>query len=231
MKSFVIYVKGNNKSEQYARTCLQSCHDKFNAELFAGVTPSTLDMYDKEYFNLRPMENSRAQVHKEKRNEKFYNTKKSCFLNHVRLWHKCVKLNKPIAVIEHDAFCLRPWNNDKFEDLLILNIKSAFKQPVFKDLKKQVASIKFEEGVNQYTDSPLTYKMENKFFKDSLLIPGTAAYAITPKGAKKLINLLQFGWDQSDYFINTRSVKIEYVNPEYFTFKLPNLQMSHGIKE
>ena len=63
------------------------------------------------------------------------------------------------------------------------------------------------------------------------MMPGTAAYAITPKGAKRLIeNLSTTGWEQSDYFINTFNVKIQTASPEYFTFKLKNLNMSHGIK-
>ena len=61
------------------------------------------------------------------------------------------------------------------------------------------------------------------------MMPGTAAYAITPKGAKKLLSHLYLGWEQSDYYINTKSVNIQYILPENFTFKLPNLRMSHGV--
>jgi len=62
------------------------------------------------------------------------------------------------------------------------------------------------------------------------MMPGTAAYGITPKGAKKLLDsLTKHGWEQSDYFINNYNVKIQTMMPEYFTFKLKNLNMSHGI--
>lgn len=62
------------------------------------------------------------------------------------------------------------------------------------------------------------------------MIPGTAAYAVTPKGAKKLLDSLhKNGWEQSDFFINTFNVKMQYTIPEYFTFKHSNLNTSHGV--
>ena len=41
--------------------------------------------------------------------------------------------------------------------------------------------------------------------------------------------LEEHGWEQSDFFINTNNVHIQYVVPEYFTFTLKNLNMSHGF--
>jgi len=38
------------------------------------------------------------------------------------------------------------------------------------------------------------------------------------------------GWDQSDFFINTKNVKMQYTIPEYFTFKHSNLNTSHGVE-
>ena len=62
------------------------------------------------------------------------------------------------------------------------------------------------------------------------MMPGTASYAITPKGANKLLKAVEkHGWEQSDFFINTKNVHIQYVVPEYFTFTLKNLNMSHGF--
>jgi hypothetical protein len=61
------------------------------------------------------------------------------------------------------------------------------------------------------------------------MIPGTAAYAIQPHAAEKLLKTLdKVGWEQSDFFINTKTVNMQYVTPEYFTFKSQNLNMSHG---
>jgi len=226
MKSFIIYVKGNTKSEEYANVCLDSCRDKFDAELFEGVTPDALNKYEETYNFTRIIPSRVNNFYHE--NQKLFHTKKSCFMNHVRLWHRCLELNQPIAVIEQDSFCVKKWDNIQFHELLILNCESAFNQPVFNHVWKQKSKPKFNIGIHDYTDTPLIYYIENNF-KGYAMMPGTAAYAITPKGAQRLIeNLFKYGWEQSDYFINNHNVKIEYIFPEYFTFKLKNLNMSHG---
>ena len=227
MKSFVIYIKGNSKSEEYAKVCLDSCKDKFDAELFEGVTPFTLKKYEEKYNFIRIQPSRVNNFYNE--NKKLFHTKKSCFMNHVRLWHKCLELNKPIAVIEQDSFCLKKWDNTQFEELLILNVESAFNQKVFDHVWKKKSKPCFEIGLNEYKTDVLTYYFENMFNGYSMM-PGTAAYGITPKGAKKLLDsLTKHGWEQSDYFINNYNVKIQTMMPEYFSFKLKNLNMSHGI--
>jgi len=227
MKAYIVYVKNNEKSEYYANYCLDSCKDKFDAELFEGVTPDTLLDYEKIY-DFDHISPSRAESFYLE-NEKLYRIKKSCFMNHVRLWNLCLETNQPLAFIEQDSFCVREWNNLSFEDVLILNYESAWDQKVFTNLRRTSAGeIEIKGGKNLYNKSPLRYKKVN-IFESSSMMPGTAAYAINPSGAKKLVTTLDtYGWDQSDYFINSRSVQIEYNIPEYFTFKLPNLNMSHG---
>lgn len=228
IRSYIIYVKDNAKSEEYANVCLKSCKNSgFDAELFEGVQRSTLKYWDDKLNNLQTMENSRAYGHSLDTAQR-YETKKSCFLNHVRLWQKCVELEKPISILEHDSYCIQNWNDLEFDELLILNITSAFNQKVFSGLQTQVQSIDWGFGLNNYTQSPLIYT-KNINFKGGLMMPGTAAYAVTPKGAKRLLSHLYLGWEQSDYYINTKSVNIQYILPENFTFKLPNLRMSHGL--
>lgn len=230
MKSFVIYVKDHKKSEQYASICLESCIDKFDAELFEGVTPETLSSYEEKY-TFDYMSPSRVEDMK-KESDILYKTKKSCFLNHVRLWEKCVELNQPIAVIEQDSHCVRSWDNTEFDEVLILNVESAlFKQKIIKEFWKKTNKTPptLENGLHDYS-SGLIYHRNNKWHNGSL-IPGTAAYAVTPKGAKKLLTSVQEGWEQSDHFVNTKNVKIQYMMPEYFTFKLPNLNMSFDYRK
>lgn len=222
MKAFVIYVKGHVESQKYALEALSSCNKNgFKAELLEGVTPNTIDQYEQ----YPEIENGRATSFK-KGNTKTYLTKKSCFTNHVRVWKKCIELNEPVAFIEQDAYCVLAWDDTQFDEVLILNIDSAFKQPVFDDIRVKPS---FGLGKAMYNNSPLVYNKENAWL-GSLMIPGTAAYAVTPKAAKKLLTALEkYGWDQSDYFINSHNVKMEYKMPEYFTFKFKNLNMSHGF--
>lgn len=225
MKSFVIYVSGHEQSEQYMKTCIASCEGSgFDAEPFEGTTPDTLDKWSELMYP--DLVNARITGMKQE-SDRLYKTKKACFTNHVRLWNKCIELNEPIAVLEQDVYCIGSWNNQSFDDVLLLNVVSAFKQKVFARVPNK-PDYYGKLGLNEYKDTFLVYNKDN-LFKGGFMMPGTGAYAVTPTGAKKLLDTLASnGWEQSDYFINTSHVKIEYVVPEYFTFKLPNLNMSHG---
>lgn len=225
MKSFVIYVKGHAVSEQYMQTCISSCENSgFEAQPFEGVTQHTLQ--DWAQYLYPDLVGARITGMK-KESDKLYLTKKACFTNHVRLWNKCIELNEPIAVLEQDVYCVGNWNDQQFDDVLLLNIVSAFKQKVF-DRVSNKPNYDGQLGIHDYKDTFLKYTKNNLFY-GSFMIPGTGAYAVTPTGAKKLLKTLEMhGWEQSDYFINTSHVRIQYVVPEYFTFKLPNLNMSHG---
>ena len=62
------------------------------------------------------------------------------------------------------------------------------------------------------------------------MAPGTASYAITPNGAKKLLDAAdKYGLDQSDFFINSFNVEMNYIHPSLAKFNETNLQTSHGF--
>jgi GR25 family glycosyltransferase involved in LPS biosynthesis len=222
MKAFLIYIEGHEGSEEQAKSAAKSAsRNGFDVIMTAGITPAILDQY-KKYTDVV---NGRVTSFRSK-NMKTYLTKMACFFNHIETWKKCVELDEPVAFIEHDAYCMRKWDNPIWDEVLIMNVASAFKQPVFSHVHNKP---QLPLGVNIYDTSPLKYKFDNPF-KNSLLAPGTGAYAVTPKGAKRLLNALyKHGWEQSDYFINTFNVNIEYVMPEYFMFKHSNLNTSHGF--
>ena len=229
MKSYIIHIKNHSASKAQARDCLLSCAKKFDAELFAGVTPDTLGDYELKYSFIE-MNPSRANDYFFQ-NQKKYKTKKSCFMNHVRLWHKCVERNEPIAVLEHDAICKRKWDNVEFDECLILNLNSAvyFNRNIKKNLEGKYTYKHHGTTDVREADYKFKYWKEN-IWKGGTLIPGTAAYAITPKGAQRLIDsVYKNGWDQSDFFINGNNVHLQYASPEYFKFNERNLKTSWGI--
>ncbi len=224
MKSFIIYVKGHEESERQAKKTLLSCSNSgFDAELMEGVTPKTVNKN-----NSYPDADGARII--SFRDSKVYNFKKSCFSNHIRVWKKCIELDEPVAFLEHDVTNVRNWVPGKIliNEVLILNMTSAFTVTTFEHIKHLIP--KYNLGLNLYNVSPLIYHKENQW-KGSLIMPGTASYAVTPKGAKKLLNALEtYGWEQSDFFINTANVIIQYIIPEYFTFHPEqNLNMSHGF--
>lgn len=228
MKTFIIYMKGHSKSEIYAKKCLESCEDTFfKAELFEGTTPATLK--NSPINSITHRKNSRALAHYEK-SKTHYKIKKSCFSNHVRLWKKCCELNEPIVVLEHDSYFIRnPKLELNFKDYLILNYESAVRQSTLKHVYKKRGFPELKAGINPYNMHwpELKYRRDNDFY-NGIIVPGTAAYAISPSGANKLLKKLPAGWEQSDFFVNTSNVNIEYIHSECFTFKFPNLRTSHG---
>lgn len=225
MKAFLIFVKDHLGSTTQAAKALASCKDTgWDVEFMEGVTPLTVDKYDK--WSHCP--GSRASNFFEQ-DDKKYKTKKSCFMNHIRVWEKCIELNEPVAFLEHDVGCVRDFVDTPFDEVLILNIESAFKQTVFEHLASLGFLHSWSFGVNEYNHSPIPYRHNVEAWKGSFMMPGTASYAVTPKGAQRLLdNVATYGWEQSDFFINTHNVHIQYVVPEFFTLKSKNLNMSHG---
>jgi len=227
MKAFIVHIN-HPDSIRYANQALESFnkHQGWEPVLFEGITPETLPSWESR-LSIRMKKLSRVANFR-RESAKVYNTKKSCSLNHYRLYQKCVELNEPVAFIEHDSHCIGNWVGVEFDDVLVLNPQSAIKKEVFKHLwPKNSEPVKY--GVNDINFVGLHYRHDPEI-NGAQMIPGTAAYAITPSGAQKLINVYEtVGWEQSDFIINTHYVRIQTIMPELFTFKLPNLSMSHGV--
>ena len=115
IKAFIIHTS-HPDSLEYAQKCVKSFHpfDRWDIEMFEGLTKETIPEFESKH-NIRTKKHSRAMAIK-KSDLNMYNTKKSCSLNHYRLAKKCIELNHPIAVIEHDSHCIKSWDNPKFED-------------------------------------------------------------------------------------------------------------------
>lgn len=227
----IIYIEGHKKSEESANRCLTSCDVYgYSASKVQGITPITLPIAEEKY-KLFPLTNSRAWDY-ETQNQPYLKTKKSCFLNHVIFWEKVVTTNDIGIFLEHDALATTIWDDPNFTEVLCLNMKSAFdfNRNLNKDGKGESFTYKNTlPRVLRDMQSKLVY-LKNNLFKGAILIPGTAAYAITPKGAERLLKSLKInGWDQSDFFINTKNVNIQYADPDYFKFNGENLKTSLGF--
>lgn len=230
MKAFVVFIDTNNDSISHAMQVMRSLRDfdSWNPELLLGVTPNSLALFEDRY-PLRFQPKSRVRLLR-KANYRTYKSKKSCFYNHYRTWLHSVEINEPVAFIEHDSLCMQDWDNPDFADILVLNARSALSQSqVQKNFRKNGFEDKYtvEDGVH-----PWKYPLLNHHTEDSAwptMMPGTAAYAVTPQGARKLLEHARtYGWEQSDHFINTSVVDIQYRSPEYFNLGLENLRLSHG---
>jgi len=226
MKAFIIYIP-DAQSIEYADAAKQSflAFNGWSPELFLGITPETLSVVESQY-NIKTKPRSRATDFYNN-NYTTYTTKKCCSLNHYILFKKCVVLNEPIAIIEHDAHCVGDWQYEDFDDILVMNICSALTQSTLLPIinMNKCPTI---PGINNININGLNYRHDPDI-NGAHMMPGTAAYAVTPHGAQKMIEVYEnIGWEQSDFIINTAYVTIQTIVPELFTFKLPNLSMSHG---
>jgi GR25 family glycosyltransferase involved in LPS biosynthesis len=128
-------------------------------------------------------------------------------MSHFLLWNECAKGDEDYLILEHDARLIDDPKGIDFEDVLHLDAW-------------RFEEAEGEEGVTEHAFIVKGWKT----------MKGAFAYIIKPHAAKKLLEAAdKYGWEQNDHFINSFNVKIQIVLPEYFTFKLPNLNTSHGF--
>lgn len=232
MKAYIVFIKKHIESENQAKEALASFKEHgWDARLIEGLTPKTV-VETEEFSEYGIVENSRLLNFKTENYNRFL-SKVSCAINNIRHWKRVVQADEPMAFIEHDAICIGQWNQLEFEDYLILNASYVFRPPnklaiqQFKDFKA------FEYFTNGPEDLPFSYPL--KYYRDNLwkgsnMVPGTAAYCITPSGANKMLEAIKkYGIDQSDFMLNSANLRIQYINPSLAKFNTVNLSTSYGI--
>jgi glycosyl transferase family 25 len=110
-KTFVIAIKGHPVSESQLQDCLTSA-EKFSweVETFWGVDGRTITN------NIWEQEGISPRLDKPTMNKPGV---QGCFLSHWALWKKCVELNKPIIILEHDAVIQDKWQPLEINDSII----------------------------------------------------------------------------------------------------------------
>ena len=105
---------------------------------------------------------------------------------------------------------------------LISSLIIIFSNPLHAAKFKWEKIIGTEDGATDfYLDRKTIYKGHN-------MTPGTAAYMLTPAGARKLLRAAEkHGLEQSDFIINERNLKMEYISPSIVKFNTRNLNLSH----
>ena len=133
--------------------------------------------------------------------------------------------------MEHDAICVDSLKELDFDEYLVLNADSVFRPPNALALTKFI-NYSFPDTSNTAKTLPESYPLKyykNNEWKGFNMAPGTGAYAITPKGAKKLLSVADKYLDQSDFLINSYNVNIQYISPSPIKFNKTSLKTSHGF--
>jgi len=125
-KTFVIAIKGHAVSEKQLQECLSSGERYgWKIKTFWGVDGRTItdDTWKTEgiFPRLDKPTMSRPGV-------------QGCFLSHWSLWKKCLELEQPIIILEHDALIQNFWNPLEIDESLIkLHRYYKHKQPKYDD--------------------------------------------------------------------------------------------------
>lgn len=212
MKTFIIRMKNNDISEDLANDLIKTL-EKFSIEysLFDAVYGDNIeDEWNKN--NLR-------FFHKQNENKKLLGVK-GCFLSHYLLWKKCIELNKPILILEHDAQIIRkiPENILNY-DYEVLNLDYASR--VESDYELHLKSDKGKDIIS-WPIAPKKKGWLSQANKSS--IKGIHAYIVKPIGAKKLVDFAkENGTVPADVHVNSMFVDLRYtvtsyarINPKYW---------------
>lgn len=207
MKTFILYNKSNNQSVINANLCLDSFNNyiAWNAELFDGCTPNDLEYLERKY-NLK---DDRARYQP---SSKLYKSKKACFFSHFILWNKCIEINQPIAIVEHDTYCIGNLPESfTFNSIVQFSTESMFNHfSYYKESQKIYKTL--AEGLYPITKFP---PLKNWGY----CIAGNTGYGITPTSAKILVDdCFKNGWQQNDLLMSESLCKIEVLVPSLIVY-------------
>ena len=204
--SFIITMQGESVSESLADECVSSTQ-KFGIKpkIFPGIHGEQIELAWKKFklkefqFNKRIKKLNRGAI--------------GCTISHLTLWKKCIELQTPILILEHDAVMIRsiPQNIlDKFEDVCNLDWLSRMTTNYDVEVKRDRG-----QGVNLFKEKRPAYSGLELYNKSH--IKGAHSYIIKPQGAQKLIDWVwAHGVLSADVVINSVACKLSYSDTSYF---------------
>lgn len=169
-KTFVIALKDHAVSLEQLEDCRRSAdRHGWTLETFWGVNGSKIVPEDWTRIGVEPMTARPGQ--------------RGCWFSHFLMWNKCVKLDEPIVVLEHDAIIERPWE----------------------PLKIKKSLIKLHR---HYRKDPMSHKWLHSV--TGRWSPSTHAYCLLPEHAAKLINAAKrIGCYNADVFLGDNIIDVQ----------------------
>ena len=194
MKAFIITLKDHEWSEKLSNESIEQAN-KFNivVEKFDAIVGKTYPEHIKE---------NNLFLHP-KRDKTLTEGTFGCFFSHFYLWKKCIELDEPIIILEHDGYFIKllPDNIlDKFNDLMKLDCFNPY-------------DLKYNKWINNTMNDPITYKNDiSKIYAKRVFgwyTWGAYAYIIKPTGANKLVNFCkQHGFSAPDNMLADKVLEI-----------------------
>ena len=141
-----------------------------------------------KFYGFTPKDNPRQMFSEQKMSFKNFDEKyckseraMAAFLSHRELWKKSVSINQPIAVFEHDAVMV-----NSFPNVLNFDKVMTFSKPSYGKYNTPT-----HLGVGPLVQKPY--------------FGGAHGYIVSPSGARKLLELAQYGAGPTDVFLHIDS--------------------------
>lgn len=191
MKSFVITLPNNSYSQEITERCIQSAK-KYNTkvEKFIGVSQEQSEDVMKSHGlkftwadgNKRKFICSKTKLLNFPYTAKHIPSLLGCVMSHYLLWKKCIELNKPVLILEHDSIFIRELPKSiEFKGICQINDPDGAtrKGRWWSEQMKTRGSI----GVHEKT---WITSLQERHVPDGLA--GNSAYMIKPWAAQELLN-------------------------------------------
>lgn len=201
IKTFIIRLEENEHSCKMAQECYEQAV-KFNLqpEFFKAINGLDSD-YHYERTGI-------VKAGKFKKNRLGVS---GCFFSHFYLWEKCVQLNEPIIILEHDGYFIRRLPNnilDRFSDVLKLDRIDPYSSKYNKLIEQEKHNpVTVEDYINPAPKNLKKYNISN-YFK------GAYSYILKPSGARKLVySAKTYGHRPADQQINNSLLNLKTTVP------------------
>ena len=168
VEAYIITVKNHPISEKLSTRCQLSCKEigqPFNVwEAFDGTSGEIIypeKLKNQDHFRFLKLMNDRLTI-----------TEIAAVLSHYSLWCECIRLDKPIVVLEHDAIMISPYrSHDAFNQIVYLGNLDQYRKGMWPSFPPHSAA--------------------NTNYR---FICRAHAYAIDPASARQLVShLIKFG--------------------------------------
>jgi hypothetical protein len=192
-KTFVIALKDHEISRKQLQDCLTTAQ-KYNwsIEVFWGINGKTITENSWNDIGVKPL------YHKGSMDKP---GTWGCFFSHWNLWHKCIELNEPIIILEHDALIEDFWK--PFEIVSLTKLHENY------SLKKLHKWVDDDSGICSSS---------------------THAYCILPEHARALINFSKsVGAFATDRMIGDKVVPITHLGTPSLVSRQNNYSTTENL--
>lgn len=189
MKAYVITLPNHEYSEQKAQRCINTAKEigKITVEKFDAVKKEQAKdvmlsfglqwtwANNNKSHTICPITKLKQHPYKGAN----LNAKIGCSMSHYLLWKRCVELDEPLLILEHDAVFIRRFPNFDFTGICQINDPNGAGKNGRRLSEKMIEQ-------NKHGVSPKTSNTTDPLVPDGLA--GNSAYVIKPWAAKEAIN-------------------------------------------